>query len=243
MDSTNRYLQSLPGNRLCHGLVCLADEQTHGKGQMGRDWLSDPGDNLTFSIVIKPGHTVQLQFLAMTTMLALQKTMIAATGGKPLLKWPNDVVCGEKKAAGILTESRYNGQKLDRLVFGIGVNINQVRFPKSIRDKAISLSEMCHGKELERELFLAMYLNRLELSLARAMDGEQELLLSVNKNLAGYGKWVSVVVNDQPMDTPVKILGVNEFGHLMVLTAEDDVRIFKKERIQIIADSAHMISS
>lgn len=233
LDSTNRHLQDIPGRRLSHGLVCIADEQTGGKGQFGRSWFSAPNENLTFTIVLKPSSNSGLQLFSMAVMLALCKTVRTMVNGECNIKWPNDLQIAGKKAAGLLTECRYNGKHLDRMFLGLGINVNQVRFPDAIRDKATSLVRHTNGQTVDRSLLLAVFLNRLEPYIYQVEDGDMDLIRSINRNIQGYGRWVSILVDGKREETPVKILGINEFGFLMVLTANDDIKTFKHEQVRI----------
>jgi len=233
LESTNRHLHDIPDERLTHGLVCLADSQVRGKGQFGRSWYSGPGENLTFTIALKPKTNTRLQLMSLAVMLAIKETVLATAACESEIKWPNDLLISGKKAAGILTECRYNGQNLDRMLLGTGININQQVFPAEIENIATSLRHHTGGQPLDRALFLAVLLNRLEPHLLAAENGDIELVRNINRSVQGYGKWVSLLVDGKREETPVKILGINEFGYLMVLTANDDVKTFTHEQVRI----------
>ncbi len=233
LDSTNRYLHDMPEERLSHGLVCLADSQIKGKGQFGRTWYSSPEENLTFTIVLRPETNIRLQLISLAVMLALRETISATTGCESEIKWPNDLLVSEKKVAGLLTESRYNGQNLDRMLLGTGINVNQQTFSPELKDTATSIRNHTGGQPIDRALLLAVLLNRLEPLLPGAETGDIELIRNINRSIRGYGKWVSLLVDGKREDTPVKILGVNEYGYLMVLTANDDVKTFTHEQVRI----------
>jgi BirA family transcriptional regulator, biotin operon repressor / biotin---[acetyl-CoA-carboxylase] ligase len=233
MDSTNRYLHDLPDERLSHGLVCLADSQLKGKGQFGRTWYSSPEQNLTFTIVLLPVTNTRIQLISLAVMLALKETISATTGCESDIKWPNDLLVSEKKVAGLLTESRYNGQNLGRILLGVGINVNQQKFAPELEGIATSIRHHTGGHPIDRSLLLAVLLNRLEPLLPAAEEGDVELIRNINRSIRGYGKWVSLLVDAKREDTPVKILGVNEYGYLMVLTANDDVKTFTHEQVRI----------
>lgn len=233
LESTNRYLQDLPANRLSQGLICLTDNQTVGKGQFGRKWLSDANDNLTFTIVLKPARNFGLQLISLAVMYALKKSLDSMFPMDCQVKWPNDLLISGKKAAGLLTECRYNGKKLDRVYLGLGLNVNQSRFPEEISEHATSVIHHTGGQPVDRALLLAVFLNTLEPVLGQAEDGDRDLIRNINRSIQGYGQWVSLSVDGIREETPVKILGVNEFGFLMVLTANDEVKIFTHEQIRI----------
>jgi BirA family transcriptional regulator, biotin operon repressor / biotin---[acetyl-CoA-carboxylase] ligase len=233
LESTNRHLHDMPDERLTHGLVCLADSQVRGKGQFGRSWYSSPGDNLTFTVALKPRTNSKLQLISLAAILAIRETVQATASCECEIKWPNDLLISGEKAAGILTECRYNGHSLDRMLLGIGINVNQQTFPPELEGKATSVRSHTGGQPLERSLFLAVLLNRLEPLLVAAENGDIELIRNINRSIQGYGKWVSLLVDGKREETPVKILGINESGYLMVLTANDDVKTFTHEQVRI----------
>ncbi len=237
LDSTNRYLNDIPDARLSHGLVCLVDNQVKGKGQFGRTWITSPGKNLTFSIVLLPKNNGRLQLISLAAMLALKETLDVTLSCDSVIKWPNDLLISGKKVSGLLTECRYNGKNLDRMLLGMGVNVNQKTFPVELEQSATSLC--CHsgGQSVDRPLLLAVLLNRLEPMLDKAETGDIGLVRAINRNIDGYGNWVSLHVDGQRMETPVKILGINEQGYLMVLTANDDVKTFTHEQVRIETQS------
>ena len=238
LDSTNRLIQDIPGRRLSDGMVCLTDHQTGGKGQFGRSWFSSENENLTFTIVLKPSGNISLQLFSLAVMLAMNETVRNTTTCNSTIKWPNDLMVAEKKLAGLLTECRYNGKKLDRVAFGLGMNVNQTQFPEKISDRATSLCNETAGRPVDRSLLLAMFLNRMEPYFSRAADGDLDLIREINRNIRGYGQWVSIHVDGIREETPVKIIGINEFGYLMVLTANDDIKTFTHEQVRIGYDES-----
>ena len=130
--STNDYLRELLSNfkPLAEGTAILAEEQFQGKGQRGSSWVSEPGKNLTTSILLKP------HFLPIAEQFALSATIAIATVNwlkskteQPVaVKWPNDIYVNSKKITGILIENKLKGSKIDHAIIGIGVNINQINF-------------------------------------------------------------------------------------------------------------------
>lgn len=184
-------------------------------------------------MVLKPASNSGVQLFSMAVMLALSQTISTMVASVCKIKWPNDLLLAGKKVSGLLTECRYNGKLLERMSLGLGLNVNQSHFPEKIRDEATSLVMHTDGQTLDRALLLAVFLNRLEPVLEQAEDGDMELVRSINRSIHGYGQWVSILVDGKREKTPVKILGINEFGHLMVLTADDEIKTFRHEQIRI----------
>ncbi|MDG5766179.1 biotin--[acetyl-CoA-carboxylase] ligase [Balneolales bacterium ANBcel1] len=238
LESTNRYVQDLAGYRLTDGLVCLTEHQTAGKGQFGRTWDHSDGQDLAFTLVLKPRSNIPIQLVTLTAMLVLSKTCESVTGCKAEIKWPNDLLITGKKVAGMLTECRFNGRNLDRVAMGLGINVNRTTFSGELNSKATSLRLQAGGGTIDRSLLLAAFFNRLEPYLSAALDGDRDLLRAINRNIRGYGQWVSVHVDGVREQTPVKVLGINEFGYLLVLTANDDVKTYTHQQVRFETGSS-----
>lgn len=116
-----------------HGDIVLAESQTAGRGQRGNRWSSSEGDNLTFSIVLKPNHVVaESQFyISKAIALAIVKTL-AAFDIRATIKWPNDIYVGDRKICGTLIENDLMGTNLTKSVAGIGINVNQREFDPAL---------------------------------------------------------------------------------------------------------------
>lgn len=161
--STNDYLRDLLSNfkPLAEGTAILAEEQFQGKGQRGSTWLSDPGKNLTTSILLKPHFlAIEQQFaLSATVAIALVKWLKSKTELPVTVKWPNDIYVDNKKIAGILIENKLKGNKIEASIVGIGVNINQVNFDTASTITSLSnLTDKAHYviKDLAVELFASI---------------------------------------------------------------------------------------
>ncbi|MCI4370800.1 MAG: biotin--[acetyl-CoA-carboxylase] ligase, partial [Thermoplasmata archaeon] len=106
MDSTNRYLLDEARAGAPEGLVAVADHQTAGRGRLGRRWEAPPGANLLVSVLLRPRLAVgELHLCTIAMALAARAAVAGTTGLEPMLKWPNDVIVGDRKLAGILAET------------------------------------------------------------------------------------------------------------------------------------------
>lgn len=147
------------------GLVIAADQQTAGRGRLGRTWHSPPGANLYVSILLRPSRPPpEIPPLTLLAGGALASAL-AALGFAPRLKWPNDVELVEagrrRKVAGILTEMSSAGDRALHVVVGVGLNVNGVDFPPDIAERATSLRRAA-GRPLDRAAVLGTFLNHLE---------------------------------------------------------------------------------
>ncbi len=130
VDSTNNYVAKLLiEQKIEHGTVIMAEEQTAGKGQRGTVWSSKPGENLIFSIYLDTAKlSVREQFVLTQFVSVSVAEMLRKQGLNPVVKWPNDVLINHKKIAGILIENQLSGQNLNGTIVGIGLNVNQIEF-------------------------------------------------------------------------------------------------------------------
>jgi BirA family transcriptional regulator, biotin operon repressor / biotin---[acetyl-CoA-carboxylase] ligase len=144
VDSTNNYAMARIHEGLASdGMLYLAHHQWAGKGQRGKTWISEPGQNLMMSLVIKPSPlnlTQQFLFSA-AVALAILDLVKGFQNKNWKIKWPNDIYWSDRKAGGLLIESVVTGQIWDWAVVGIGMNLNQSFFPREIPN-AISLNQI-----------------------------------------------------------------------------------------------------
>lgn len=235
LESTNSYLKSLTHEQVAHGQLCITDHQTKGRGQYERNWESSAGDNLTFTLAFKPPGASRMHVLALACARAAVAQIDESLPCEAHIKWPNDILVGEKKVAGILTESMFAGNELDRLLVGIGLNVNQQQFSEELKNTATSLCNICQ-QTINREQFLAQLLSRIEYEYVRWHKQNDALVRSINKKIIGYGSWVQVQVNGHPSSERHKLLGINQKGELTTISKEGDLETFSYEQIRLITD-------
>ena len=236
LDSTNAYIKNLPGDALAQGMMCITDNQIKGRGQYQRKWESETGKNLTFSLVFRPHTSEGLHVLTLACALAMVELLneeFPQTMAR--IKWPNDVLLKEKKVAGILTETVFNGNQPDRVIIGIGLNVNQEFFPPGLEEKATSLFNL-GGQEVSREVLLSRLLQRMEHYYQLWHRGKKELIKSINRNIIGYGQWVGLKVDGTLQEETYKMLGVDESGKLLMLNQEGGIEPFSYEQIRLVTD-------
>ena len=170
--------------------LIVADEQTAGRGRMGRRWHTPPGAALAFSLVLRPAPTTPLWTHAPLGALAVHS---ALTGGYDLpaeIKWPNDVLVGGRKVCGILAEAHWQGDRLAGVVLGIGVNVAPEAVPPGeLPFPAVSVADALGGP-VDRWALLAGILS--ELLAWRAKIGSPGFLQAWEKRLAYRGREVLV---------------------------------------------------
>lgn len=172
--STNDVIERLARDGVREGVVVFAESQTKGRGRLGRKWVSPERKGLWFSILLRPDlrppETTQLTIASAT---ALRRAIQSETGLKPEIKWPNDILVGRKKVAGILTELSAELDRVKHVILGIGVDVNlgAGEFPPELRKLATSL-KIESGKAISRPELAAAILRELDFDYARIRAGK-----------------------------------------------------------------------
>lgn len=177
IDSTNNYLAQLALEQTEEFTLVTTEYQTAGKGQRGNYWESNRGDNLLFSLLVKPTWlNINEQFiLSMAVSVALREVLSAYTDSITI-KWPNDIYWNNKKIAGILIENFIVDSTIGHSIIGIGLNINQDQF-ESEAPNPISLSTIL-GKEMDKTVILYSFLSKFSELYKELTQGNQELIKS-----------------------------------------------------------------
>lgn len=177
------------------GMIVVADEQTRGKGRGGRSWVSPRGSNVYVTVVLRP-DAATASSLAMIAPLAVCEAVDALAGVRSVIKWPNDVMIGGRKAAGVLIDLRFAGDEVDYALLGVGINVNfDPEQHEEIAALATSLKRET-GREVSREAVLRAFLERLENLYVAARRGEN-VVGAWKERLETLGRRVSVRVGDR----------------------------------------------
>ena len=164
LKSTNDLASQMAAGDADEGVVVTSEKQTLGKGRFGRSWYSPEKVGAYISIIITPKIPLEkAPGLSIMTALAAAETFEKYCPGKVKIKWPNDILLGNRKVAGVLTELYTKNNKIDYVVVGIGININQKQkdFPQTIRKLATSLRQVS-GKKINRAELTAEFLQHFE---------------------------------------------------------------------------------
>jgi BirA family biotin operon repressor/biotin-[acetyl-CoA-carboxylase] ligase len=213
-----------------HGSVWIADEQTAGRGRGGHTWLSTPGDGLYVSVLLRPQMTIaNALWLSLATGLAAQEAISTVANIRPDIRWPNDLLIGNRKFGGILVETSTTPAQsttpamLRHAVIGVGLNLNHQSFPPELTSLATSLRQET-GKIWPREPILTAFLRLLNQQIALL---EEELTgirssSSLLERFSAASSWVRgrrVSVDESGGYTGVTN-GLDERGFLLV-TGDD----------------------
>lgn len=162
VDSTSQQIKLLAQQGAKSGTIIVAEQQTNGKGRLGRQWCSPFGTGLWFSILLRPQILPEkIAGITLATGLAVCNAIRQYTNLNAQIKWPNDVIIGNKKVCGILTEMVSQSNKIEYVVVGVGINVNTLNFDDEISCKATSLAKEL-GKNINREDFFAHVLDKIQ---------------------------------------------------------------------------------
>lgn len=195
----------------------MSYDQTAGKGQRDNVWQAEKGSNIAISLMFLPVflRPEQQFYLSMAVALAVKKTVEEFSQQKVKLKWPNDIMVGDRKISGILIESVIQNSSIERCIVGIGLNVNQVAF-NEISNKATSLFNISGQKfDLEKvTISLMEWLEKyyLQIKARRFL----QLLEEYNASLYKLNEPVKLQAQDDTQLIAI-IKGVNEEGKLMVV--------------------------
>lgn len=235
VESTSSYLKRIPSSDLAHGTVLITDNQTKGRGQYDRQWNAEPGKNLTFTIAFRPTVAERLTLLTLTCANAITIVLEDLLEQSVRIKWPNDIYIQGKKVGGVLTECCFNGMQLDRVLIGIGLNVEQTFTDGDLVQKAASVASYTDNA-ISREELLSKILEAIELGYKNWHKFDDELQKEISRKMIGYGEWVSLQINNKLKSQKYKFLGVNHKGELTALDEQLDVKTFSYEQIRIITD-------
>ena len=196
IDSTNTYLKKQAILGAPHGTAAIADCQTLGRGRMGRSFQSPGGCGIYLSVLLRPNCPPQdLMHLTCASGVAMCNAIEKSAGFRPGIKWTNDLVVGNRKIAGILTENGLNAQGLvDYAIIGTGINCSQQPedFPPELRSTAGSLA-MALGRSVDRPELAAQMLASFARMDAALYSGKERMLSRYRQDCITLGKEVSLV--------------------------------------------------
>lgn len=217
--STNDVIEKLARDGVAEGMVVFAERQTRGRGRLGRRWESPAGLGLWFSVLLRPRLAPQAASqLTVSSAVAVARAIERQTGLQPQIKWPNDIVFGTRKAAGILLELGADLDQIRHVVLGIGVDVNVPagEFPGELREIATSLREQA-GEPLDRPALATAILRELDHAYTRLKAGDfHELGDEWMRRCSTLGKNVSIRVGDRVVAGRAESL--DEEGALLVRT-------------------------
>ncbi|PYV44538.1 MAG: biotin--[acetyl-CoA-carboxylase] ligase [Acidobacteria bacterium] len=216
VESTNDVAHQLAQQGVAEGGLIVAEEQTQGRGRLGRDWYSERRVGIYLSLILrpilKPRHATIINLAAAVAVSqAIESTCSLSTD----IKWPNDVLVNNKKCSGILTEMSADLDQIKYMIVGIGINVNHQSFPKSLQGRASSLF-LEGGRRFSRiEIILALLRCFEDLYLELQKQGNDAILERwIRRSSFARGKEVSVDLGDKKIHGTT--IGLGKEGTLRV---------------------------
>lgn len=223
IDSTNTEVRRQSQQGALQGFVISAEKQTAGKGRRGRSWESPAGNNLYFSILLRP--EVELAKTPMLTLImaySVARAIEQLEDMQPKIKWPNDLILSGKKICGILTEMHISEGHIEDVIIGTGMNVNVTDFPEELADKATSLY-LETGKKIDREALLNTVLAEFGKQYERFLEVQDLSYLQEEYNQRLINKDREVLVLEPGNEYQAVAQGINSAGELLVQKEDGSV--------------------
>lgn len=227
IDSTNLEAARWVDEEAVDLALVVADEQTAGRGRKGRKWITPSGAALAFSLVIRETALISresnLQRGGLVRLTALGALAVCLTlkeeyGLPARIKWPNDVLVGGEKLAGVLVETHWYGERLAAAILGVGVNVSPQSVPKNgATSFPATCVESALGAPVQRMAILRAVLGRILSWRRRLFD--PAFILTWEENLTWRGEWVQITGENEKSTAQFqlgKIIGLDQQGHLVL---------------------------
>jgi|APLak6261699823_1056247.scaffolds.fasta_scaffold15071_1 BirA family biotin operon repressor/biotin-[acetyl-CoA-carboxylase] ligase len=233
IDSTNDFLKQLAKEKWLENYTAvMAFEQTKGRGQMGSEWVSEPGKNLTVSVLVKDVPVEMVSIYDFNVAVALAGVALLQWNGieKVNVKWPNDIMAEQKKVGGILIENSLKSDGTFTAVVGFGLNLNQTDF--ELLPQANSLTNITH-KVYDVEAMAKDFIKSLKLHLILFPERAEEAWTRYDELLFKRGKPAAFELADGTRFMGM-IQTVTRDGKLAVLLNDDSVVYYDLKEVKLL---------
>jgi BirA family biotin operon repressor/biotin-[acetyl-CoA-carboxylase] ligase len=220
VGSTNTEAAAWAEEGAVEGSVVVTEYQSEGRGRHGRTWDAPKGQNLMFSVVLRPSLPPdQFGLITIAASVAVAEAVEAfVEPHRPTLKWPNDVLLEGRKTCGMLLESSLSGAQDHVVVLGVGLNVNQTTFPDALADTATSL-RLTAGRTVPRAPLFARLLHALERRYDAIQHGDDATVRSAFEDrLATHGEPTTLRFTGTSRTVTGTVEGITETGALRLDT-------------------------
>ncbi len=232
IDSTNSFLRQMSKNKdLGKWTAVTANFQSHGRGQKNASWHSENGKNLICSILLRfDAMKAADQFMVNCAVsLGIFRYLERYQLPKLSIKWPNDIMSVSKKLGGILIENTLSGDKITHSIIGMGLNLNQDKFPAEI-PMAVSLKQLT-GQTVDRDVFLQDVLNSIQNRFELVFDNRYDELIEAYEAVL-YRKDKAHMFQDASGSKFMGIIrGVSKEGQLLMEDESEAIRQFNFKEV------------
>ena len=233
--STNSFLKDLSVSSTLENFTAVVTQnQTKGRGQQNNEWLSEPCKNLTFSVftTFKDVKIIHKKYLNFAISLAIYKVLFDKNLPKISIKWPNDLMVANKKICGILIENTFFGDQIKSTIVGIGLNVNQEKFPDALRN--VTSLKLATLKETDLNVLLHKILVALKTNIKILESKDFHLLEKQYLNVL-YKKNIPTMFKTSKDDIFMGIIsGISEQGNLQIQLEDDSIKEFGIKEVSIL---------
>ena len=233
--STNSFLKDLSVSAALENFtVVVTQKQTKGRGQQKNEWLSEPYKNLTFSVFIslKDVKIIHKKYLNFAISLAIYRVLFDKNTPKISIKWPNDLMATNKKICGILIENTFFGDQIKSTIIGIGLNVNQEKFPASLRN--VTSLKLATLKETDLNALLHEILAELQSNLKLLESKDFHLLEEQYLNVL-YKKNIPTMFKTSDDEIFMGIIsGISDQGNLQIQLEDDSIKEFGIKEVSML---------
>lgn len=227
IDSTNIYAKNLAYEGTKEGTVIISNTQINGKGRLEKQWISEKDSGIYMSIILRPNiELINCNQITLITSIALCR-VLKSLNLETYIKWPNDIILNNKKISGILIELSAEIEKVNYIIVGVGINVNNKSIDENIKDKATSI--FLETKNMfSRVQIIQSFLFEFEKMYTQYIKNSNfnEFLDEYKELCINLGKEVKIFSKDK--EDFGKIVGITEYGQLIFLNN-------KNEEIKIIS--------
>ncbi len=228
MASTNDYAKKIALENCPNWSVVLCNNQTNGRGRLGRSWEAEKNSGIYISFVLRPEILPQYVYqITLVVGVAIRRVLESLTGLEPLIKWPNDILINGKKVAGILTEMNSEMEKINFVIVGVGINVNNSKFSEDIAQKATSIMLETNKIYSRNEIIRKLVIELEKCYNQFCLYGFKPFKEEYNKYCANVGKNVTTQ-NGSEKTTGIS-KGVNEKGELIIESENGQVNVLAGE--------------
>ena len=232
IDSTNIYVKELIAKGDIKNYTAIISKyQTSGRGRNNNIWLDEPSKNLNFTIY-KEFNTFQIEnkfLLNIISSISVFNLLKKYNLKNHSIKWPNDIMSGNKKISGILIENNIRGKLINYSVMGIGINVNQLNFKNLPKATSLSIET---GVTNSPELMAEELQQILKLNFELMQENPDKLLDDYNKFLFEKDKTVNYLTNNKILLG--RIIKVNKLGEILIRNNDGVIEKFNVDEIKLI---------
>jgi len=233
INSTNDYLKQLIATRHVENLtVVVTENQTSGRGQMGAKWNAEPGKNLTFSILVKDLLLEANGIFNLNVAVAVSIAQALGDFAVPAIciKWPNDILAGNKKIGGILIENSFKNDGEIFSIIGIGLNVNQMNFDGLPKASSLAVTA---NREFDKDKVMTAIIDKVKFNVNKLLNKDSKSLWEAYHSRL-YKKDIPMPFERDGKHFMGIIKGVNNNGSLEVLLEDETIASYGIKEVQLL---------